>query len=480
MKNSDYYKQIVNSYLCNTVHFSASLCLSDNISDEKLGQCISAMANTAALNKIPYVYAFWGINESNKSIAGSHYLIPDHSGIANHLSTNVFFDMQVIEYNDTRVVVLEVQRSYGTTIQYDGKEFIILNKEVLPFEECSDNDKKKLWSILSPNNEEDFLLNIASYNVSERDVLKLLDWKTLFDMMQKKTTYSVLEVLTVLKDFRFITEQNTGKYNITNLGALLLAKRLADFESVVYKSVRVIIYSGNNHTKPAHEQIGYKGYIIGFEGLIKYICDHLPQIEYIDGSIRKYRTAFSMLTIRELVANAIIHQDLSIKGAPVVSIFDNYIDIYNPGVPIIDKERFLDTPSRSRNESLAYAMHRVGICEERGSGYDKVIDDIEKKNLLSPEIILHDGGVSVILRKEKDFHKLSKEELIRICYDHTCLNYIRGEKTNNNSLRNRLHLDYNKSYAISRIFKNTLEAGKILIKNGTGQKNREYIPYWAK
>ena len=118
------------------------------------------------------------------------------------------------------------------------------------------------------------------------------------------------------------------KYNITNLGALLLARRLSQFKTVEYKAVRVLIYEGNNYTSPAHEQIGGKGYIVGFEGLIKYIEDHIPRTEYIAGALRKYKPKFPILSIRELVANAIIHQDLNEKGSPIISIFNDFASSY--------------------------------------------------------------------------------------------------------------------------------------------------------
>ncbi|MEK1722660.1 ATP-binding protein [Staphylococcus aureus] len=88
------------------------------------------------------------------------------------------------------------------------------------------------------------------------------------------------------------------------------------------------------------------------------------------------------LAIRELVANSLIHQDLLISGAgPVIEIFDNRIEIVNPGTPLIKVERFLDSPPKSRNESLASLLRRMGICEERGTGIDKVISETEKYQL---------------------------------------------------------------------------------------------------
>ncbi|MDC4222968.1 MAG: hypothetical protein MPW15_01640 [Candidatus Manganitrophus sp.] len=84
------------------------------------------------------------------------------------------------------------------------------------------------------------------------------------------------------------------------------------------------------------------------------------------------------MAVRELVANALIHQDFFVTGAgPTVEIFDDRIEITNPGEPLVEPQRFVDTPPRSRNEALASLMRRFRICEERGSGIDKVVFQIE-------------------------------------------------------------------------------------------------------
>lgn len=58
--------------------------------------------------------------------------------------------------------------------------------------------------------------------------------------------------------------------------------------------------------------------------------------------------------IRELLENMLIHQDFSIKGtSPMVEIFDHRIEMTNTGQPLVEPQRFLDTPPRSRNEALA-------------------------------------------------------------------------------------------------------------------------------
>ena len=89
--------------------------------------------------------------------------------------------------------------------------------------------------------------------------------------------------------------------------------------------------------------------------------------------------------VRELVANALIHQDFSMTGAgPMVEIFDGRIEIANPGEPLVDTRRFLDNPPASRNEALTSLMRRFDICEERGSGIDKVVAEVERHQLPAP------------------------------------------------------------------------------------------------
>ena len=68
----------------------------------------------------------------------------------------------------------------------------------------------------------------------------------------------------------------------------------------------------------------------------------------------------------------------------MIEIFSDRMEITNPGVPLVNPERFLDTPPKSRNETLASFLRRVGICEERGSGIDKIVSQTEFFQLPAP------------------------------------------------------------------------------------------------
>jgi len=47
----------------------------------------------------------------------------------------------------------------------------------------------------------------------------------------------------------------------------------------------------------------------------------------------------------------------------MIEVFTDRMEITNPGVPLVDRQRFLDRPPRSRNEAIASFLRRIGICE---------------------------------------------------------------------------------------------------------------------
>ena len=87
-------------------------------------------------------------------------------------------------------------------------------------------------------------------------------------------------------------------YPITNLGAILFAKKLSDFPRLSRKAVRVVQYKGSNRLNMLKEYDGTKGYAVGFEGLLGFIDALLPAAEVINGALREKKTAYPSLAIR--------------------------------------------------------------------------------------------------------------------------------------------------------------------------------------
>lgn len=128
-----------------------------------------------------------------------------------------------------------------------------------------------------------------------------------------------------------------------------------------------------------------KGYAVCMEEALTYIYAMTPTSEDINGAYRETEYAYHPTAIREVLANALIHQDLTVTGAgTTIEIFDSRIEVTNPGTPLVDINRIIDNPPKSMNEKLSRLMRRFNLCEELGTGWDKIVIAIEAMQLTAP------------------------------------------------------------------------------------------------
>jgi predicted HTH transcriptional regulator len=322
---------------------------------------------------------------------------------------------------------------------------------------------------------------IAETGLSIDDILNKLDYDSYFQLSKRNLPDGKSAILDILINEDLIIKEHHS-LSITNLGGILFARKLDDFKTIRRKAVRVIVYKGNNRIEAIKEQEGGKGYAAGFEGLVKYIMDQLPTNEVIESAIRKQVKVYPEKAIREFVANALIHQDFAITGAGVlVEIFSDRVEITNPGAPLVDTNRFIDTAPKSRNECLASLLRRLNICEERGSGIDRAIDAIEVYQLPAPKFIKGDEYTRIIIFAPVPLAKMDIDDRIRACYQHCCLHYVNNQIVNNQSVRKRFNIPKNNHPMASRIIAETVEAGLIKSANPESQSKKfaNYIPFWA-
>lgn len=210
--------------------------------------------------------------------------------------------------------------------------------------------------------------------------------------------------------------------------------------------------------------------------------DQFPRNEVLGQALRREIPMYPERAIRELVANAMIHQDFSISGTgPMIELFDDRTEISNPGQPLIDPLRFLDHSPRSRNEVLADLMRRLGICEERGSGFDKVVHDIEFFQLPAPDVRIDSTHTRVLLFAHRALSKMDRRDKERACYLHSCLLYVSNRVMTNATLRERFSIAEKDYPLASRIIRDTLKAGliKLADPDSKSRKHAKYVPFWA-
>ena len=154
-----------------------------------------------------------------------------------------------------------------------------------------------------------------------------------------------------------------------------------------------------------HDTLGCKGYAVGFQGLVNFIVIHIPSNEVIEQAIWREVTTFREIAVRE-------HQS-SIRSSQrpgrrvMIELCGDRIEISNPGLPFIPPDRLID--------------ERLGVCEEKGSGVNKVINAAGVYQLPAPDFRVSELRTSAILFARKDFEDMDRNDRIRACYQHCCL-----------------------------------------------------------
>lgn len=391
-------------------------------------------------------------------------------------------DHGVLEYESTRLLFVHVLesavkpvhlrgkgleeafiRSGGTTRKASRQEIgtLMLNSRTPRWEELH-------ASVLLPDTEFTAQLNV----------------EPIFRMLERPLTRSQEETLAWMASERFIVREPAGGGYVTNLGGVAAARKLADFPDLSRKAVRVVVYDGLNKARTKQEKEGTKGYAISFQGLIEFIMAVLPQSEVIEQALRKKQTVYPELALREIVANALIHQDFAVTGAgPLIEIYDDRIEVSNPGglLPSKQLNRLIGTQPESRNEQLARAFRRYKICEERGSGLLKAGLQIELYGLPPIQFTAGPNHFKVTLYSPRTFAKMSAHERLEACYQHAVLKYYSDSAMTNTTLRERLKMPEKQRSMVSVLIQEAIDQRLVKPANpaSTSRKFAEYVPFWA-
>lgn len=384
-------------------------------------------------------------------------------------------EIKELTHADGRVLVFEIPaRPVGQPLNIDGTYLMRAGEHLVPM---TPDQLRRIFAEEQSN----WFNQSARQNASADEVIALLDTQTYFDLLQLPYPTTREGVLERLRGEGLIVHTTQG-WIITNLAAILLAKKLDAFSpALARKAPRVVIYEGTDKLRTREDKPGNRGYAVGFESLVDFVHSAAPQNRTIEQVVREEVKMFPKQALRELIANALVHQDFLISGASVmIEMYVDRVEISNPGLPPIRVERFIDE-YRSRNERLADLMRRLGICEEKGSGVDKVIKAAEVYQLPAPDFRVSELRTTAMLFAHEEFSTMSKADRIRACYQHCCLMYVTNQRMSNQSLRERFGVPESKSATISLVIGAAKEAG--LIKSDESETNStryaRYLPFWA-
>ncbi len=455
----------------------------NNQSPEAIGQRISALSNMAALLERSFGYLVFGVTDSiPHTIVGTSFRFrgnkvgnqPFKMWLENLVEPRISLAPIEVNVDGKMVYIIRIPAATNVPTTFQKIAYCRVDQATPKLSSRPDLETA-LFSILNQQGEEE---RIVCQDCSEEKVLSLLDVPAYYDVFGMPLPQRD-EMLRRFVEESFLVQEDSGAYSITLLGYLCFAKDLSALPNLGKRKIRVISYWKGDRLHGGDETVFSKGYVLSFNDVVSNLI-HLYRREAFSGAMRTNVDPYSEIALREAVGNMIIHGDLNALGAgPLIEAFPNRIEFTNPGSLKFDVDRILDVSPDAQNHALADFMHRIGIGDERGSGYDKMLLEAERLGSPSPLVETNANGVRVVLFPPTPYGEESALDRKRDIYFHCCLRYLNRTPMTNSSVRERFGLGEDKTVEVSKLIRSLVAEGKIKAVDGSSRKKMEYIPYWG-
>ena len=178
-----------------------------------------------------------------------------------------------------------------------------------------------------------------------------------------------------------------GKLNIKNSAILLLAKDLQEFYPQT--EIKLVKFNGIEPVEIISHKLIQKGLVSSIEESIKFVKENINKRVIIGSSpkrIEKYD--YPLEVIREAIVNAIVHRDYFSKDSIQIYIFDNRIEITNPGsLPQGLTKELFGTISVQRNPLIYRFLRDLGYVEGLGTGVPRIKNRMRIAKLKDPKFL---------------------------------------------------------------------------------------------
>ncbi len=448
---------------------------------ERLVEHLSAFANHPGGG-----FLVFGIADSPFRLKGvtaeeAHEIVTKLANLGRHaVEPPIIIDHAVVEWEGVSLLFVNIPEPAVRPVHLRGKS--VENAWIRSGGSTRKASRQEIGGLLMNSNAPRWETMRASKLLTTDAAVDALHVSTIADLLNRPLPKDKDELIGWMCEENMIELDRGGAY-ITNFGAMSAAKDLTQFDSLARKRLRVIRYRGLNKVSTIDEQIENQGYAVSFDGLIKQLKLVLPHSEVIRAALRSDTFLYPELALRELIANALIHQDFSLSGTgPMLEIFDNRIEFVSPGrlLPGKTPDRLIGTTPLSRNELLASHFRRYRLCEERGTGFEKVVTQAELYGLPPLQFIPTENAFKVVLFAPRQFLQMSRSERIEACYQHAVLRHLSTSSMTNTSLRERLKMSERQRNQVTNLISDAVNSGRIKRKDPeSANKFAEYIPYWA-
>ena len=382
---------------------------------DKLGRYFSAVGNEATLHEKQYGWIIFGVKDKTHEVLGTNFCEnEDFNKVKKQISDNTTDNVTFIEvysfyFNDKRVIMFQVPAAIGTPINWKGYPYGRVGESIGPLE------ARKIEQIKLTANYDwtRKVIDNATLEDLDKEAIKVArqQFKIKHDGKQ------IASEIDNISDEEFLNKAKiliNGK--ITKAAMLLLGRDDRDYLLSDYTPKITWKLCDENNV------IDYEHFGIPFIINVEKVRAKIRNLRYrymvgndtlFPNEVDKYDN----FTLRELINNAIVHQDYRINGPINVMEYKDKLMISNQGrfipksVENVLKDGF--SAPYYRNPFLANAMVNLNMIDTVGSGIRRVFNNQRARYFPMPDYDLSNMN-SVIVTL---YGKIINENYSRILYE---------------------------------------------------------------
>lgn len=133
------------------------------------------------------------------------------------------------------------------------------------------------------------------------------------------------------------------------------------------------------------------------DAAFQYVLEKINLGMKIQGIYRQDVYELPVDSVRELIANAVVHRSYLDPGNIQVAVFDDRLEVTSPGMLLnnVSIQKIKEGYSKPRNPALASAFAYMKIIEKWGSGIPRIYRECKEYGLPEPGLIDFDGDFRV-------------------------------------------------------------------------------------
>ena len=235
-------------------------------------------------------------------------------------------------------------------------------------------------------------------SVSDEEIEKFCEW---LEKLARKNSENDTEIRKITRNTLLswkVLEEKNGRIFPTNAYILLSGKE----NWGVSRKIQCGVFKGETRSIFVDKKEFEGSIIMQLEKAYQYVLEKINLASDIVGIYRVDKYEIPPKSIREVIANAVIHRSYLEPNDIQVALYDNRLEITSPGMLLsgVNVKRMKEGYSKLRNRAIASVFAYVNIIEKWGSGIPRIMNEIREYGLQEPEFIIFENDFRVnIYRK---------------------------------------------------------------------------------